>query len=393
MSDRASPALETQGAPLSVRLPSLFPQKNPDAGAPEPSQGPGAMIFAQEAPRSFMQSLFWARFKSSTGWKPYQVEYQDPDGRTAELLVLLRPLILGFSFAYVPHGPTFPAHTRTAREYLETLSAALIPHLDTRLLFIRFDLDWEIPFENSEGLLDLFSGKLRRGSAVQVPDTVILNLGKTETELLSAMKPKWRYNIRLAEKRGVEISRQGSEGLPIFYELYRTTALRDGIAIHPISYYEKLFDTARAEGKGTAEEPRLSVWVASHESEPLAAIITLYQAEQAIYLYGASSDQKRNLMPAYAIQWAAIKAAKKEGCAFYDFFGIPPNDDPSHPMAGLYLFKTGFGGRIVHRLGSVDYSSRPLLYGLFRSAETLRLFWFKKIKKLLKKGPIKSAGV
>ncbi len=392
MNAPASPTMERPGAPLKITLSPLFSQKKPDARVPESDKEPQDMQIAQEAPRSFMQSLFWARFKSSTGWKSFQVEYQDPDGRTAELLVLQRPLILGFSFAYVPHGPAFSAYNQKGREYLETLAAALLPHLDSRLLFIRFDLGWEIPPGNSDNLLDLFSGKLRRGSAVQVPDTVILDLGKTEAELLSAMKPKWRYNIRLAEKRGVEISRQGSEGLPIFYELYRTTALRDGIAIHPLSYYEKLFDTARAEEKGTAEEPRLSVWVASHESEPLAAIITLYQAKQAIYLYGASSDQKRNLMPAYAIQWSAIKAAQKEGCAFYDFFGIPPNDDPSHPMAGLYLFKTGFGGRIVHRLGSVDYSAQPLLYGLFRTAETIRLFWYKKIKKLLKKSTAKSAG-
>ena len=89
-------------------------------------------------------------------------------------------------------------------------------------------------------------------------------------------------------------------------------------------------------------------------------------------------------MPAYALQWKAITAAKSEGCRDYDFFGIPPDGNPNHAMAGLYLFKTGFGGILRHRVGSIDYPLSRTAYAAFRSAEALRLFWHKKVKKTMK---------
>ncbi|MGL4987163.1 MAG: lipid II:glycine glycyltransferase FemX, partial [Treponemataceae bacterium] len=107
----------------------------------------------------------------------------------------------------------------------------------------------------------------------------------------------------------------------------------------------------------------------------------LHNEEEAVYLYGASSNEKRNLMPAYLLQWVAIKDAKESGCIQYDFYGIPPTDDINHPMHGLYRFKTGFGGRIVHRVGSFDIPF-SIFYLPFRLAESLRSFWFKKIKKI-----------
>ncbi len=121
--------------------------------------------------------------------------------------------------------------------------------------------------------------------------------------------------------------------------------------------------------------------MASFEGENLAAIITLFTKNQAIYLYGASSNSHRNLMPAYLLQWQAIQDAKNHGCQSYDFYGIPPTDDENHPMHGLYRFKTGFGGEIVHRTGSMDVNLSPL-YAPYAVAEKLRLIWFKKIKKL-----------
>jgi lipid II:glycine glycyltransferase (peptidoglycan interpeptide bridge formation enzyme) len=117
---------------------------------------------------------------------------------------------------------------------------------------------------------------------------------------------------------------------------------------------------------------KLCLYIASHDSDNLAAIIVLFYGKDATYLYGASSNNKRNLMAPYALQWKAIQDAKEMGCQYYDLFGIPPNDDPNHPMAGLYRFKTGFGGKIVHRPGSWDYPYKPFIYTLFNIAEALR---------------------
>lgn len=333
---------------------------------------------------SFMQSPFWARFKASTGWKAYLFDLNDmPEGRDP-LVVLVRPLALGFSFAYVPHGPGLSPPGTDKGLYLEKLAQAILSRIRDRILFLRFDLDWELDSVCSESEIFSSGTRLRKGSAVQVPDTVIQDLQPEESGILAAMKPKWRYNIKLAEKRGIQVTRHGAEALPLFYKLYQETAVRDGISIHPLEYYERLFAAADQSGLEPIR-PELSVWVASHESQALAAIITLFYGRTATYLYGASSSEKRNLMPAYALQWAAIQAAKASGCLRYDFFGIPPTGDPGHPMAGLYLFKTGFGGKILHRIGAVDYPAMPLLFGLFRILESLRLFWHKKIRKALRR--------
>ena len=354
-------------------------------------------------PRSeddFMQSSFWADFKTRTGWKAYRFQGGLAGGASGsqasarDIFVLVRPLGLGFSFAYLPHAPGKPEYGEDPATSLESLARAVAKKVGGRLLFVRFDLSWDRDDSTSQLLLDSAGrglGKLKRGTAVQVPDTVILDIDKPEEEILAGMKPKWRYNIKLADKKNVEVRREGEEALETFYALYLETAKRDGIAIHPLSYYRALFQTQETSREGRGEPaPSLSIWIARHEEKPIASIITLFYGGQATYLYGASSGEKRNLMPAYALQWRAIEAAKAEGCVEYDFFGIPPNDDPNHPMAGLYLFKTGFGGTIVHRVGCVDYPVAPLAYSLFRAAESLRLIWFKKIKKAFRTAARKS---
>jgi lipid II:glycine glycyltransferase (peptidoglycan interpeptide bridge formation enzyme) len=343
-------------------------------------------------PISFLQSEPWGDFKSIYGWKPLRFEFEI-DGRSAVLLVLVKRMPAGFCFAYVPHGPALSPREGEGGQLLALLSEALRPYLPRACLFIRFDPPW---YEVEKDAVDqedeaerrssspvetrrsLIGAPLRRAAYdVQPPDTVLVDLRPSEESILGLMKPKWRYNIRLAVKKGVVVEEAGPEAIPEFYELYRTTAQRDRIAIHPEDYYRRLF-------AADAREPRafdLRLWVARHEGEALAAIITLFYGDEATYLYGASSDEGRNLMPAYALQWAAMRGAKAAGCSRYDLFGIPPNDDPEHPMAGLYRFKTGFGGEIVHRAGSWDYPLLRSAYACFRIAERARAWWFKDFKK------------
>jgi lipid II:glycine glycyltransferase (peptidoglycan interpeptide bridge formation enzyme) len=209
----------------------------------------------------------------------------------------------------------------------------------------------------------------RARADVQPPDTVLLDLSPVEEEILRGMKPKWRYNIGLAEKKEILVERQDERGLPAFYALYRETAKRDGIAIHGPEYYTALFASPREK---TGVELRL--YLAFHEGVPLAGIIVLFRGPAAVYLYGASSNQKRNLMAPYALQWRAMQDARAAGSREYDLYGIPPREDPTHPMAGLYRFKTGFGGRIIHRSGSWDYPYHGVRKNLFTAAEQVRKF-------------------
>jgi lipid II:glycine glycyltransferase (peptidoglycan interpeptide bridge formation enzyme) len=198
-----------------------------------------------------------------------------------------------------------------------------------------------------------------------------VDLSLEETAILTGMKPKWRYNLGLAERRNVILRSVGASGpvreeLEKFYALYGETARRDGISIHGPEYYTALFEEA---AKSNVD---LRLYMASHEGEDIAGIITLFRGREGVYLYGASASHKRNLMAPYALQWRAMRDAKAAGCGFYDLFGIPPRADPEHPMAGLYRFKTGFGGKIIHRPGSWDYPYRPVARTLYHAAEWTR---------------------
>jgi lipid II:glycine glycyltransferase (peptidoglycan interpeptide bridge formation enzyme) len=258
---------------------------------------------------------------------------------------------------------------------LTELARTLKPLLPGNTAFIRFDPPW---YTEGEGVFPPLLGKpLSRAAAdVQPPDTVLVDLDRSMEAVLESMKPKGRYNIRLAARKGVGVRRAEEAELPVFYGLFQETARRDGIAVHSLDYYRTLFSLSR-EYRGAADRagrnaPDIRLYIASEGGEDLAAIITLFRGKQAVYLYGASSDSKRNLMAPYALQWKAMEDAQAAGCLEYDLFGIPPRDDPNHPMAGLYRFKTNFGGNIIHRCGSWDYPYRPVVKSLFNAAEGIR---------------------
>lgn len=356
----------------------------------------------------FLQSKFWGLFKARTGWQAYFCSYDfEGYGLHGNLLVLRRKIAKFLSFLYVPHGGGELSRFPDRWNALCMLGRAIGESMGESDIFVRFDLPWERKSDEkteSQPTSDSATNKrlnLHKGTDVQVADTVVLDLTKSSEELLSGMKPKWRYNIRLSVKKGVQVSKHGKEGLPLFMKLYEETAKRDRIAIHSASYYATLFDTAlevsnlmKERGVPQQDWPIISLYIAHHEGDVLAGIIVLKQGPVATYMYGASSSLKRNLMPAYALQWHAIQESKAQGARMYDFFGIPPSgEDASHAMSGLYLFKTGFGGKIIHRYGAWDVPIRPWLYAIYLSVEKMRAFWHKKVKKSIRKiSPAASAA-
>ena len=343
----------------------------------------------------FQQSDFWCGFKCAHGWNRVTA-----DGVNV-LVRSFRKAFIRFSLAYIPLAPERGAgegdEAYVAR--IGSLSARLRPLLPSDTLCIRYDIP--LDFADCAGRDSFVAGvpSLARGAGVrlvksmvdiQPPDSTFLDLSRTEDELLAAMKSKWRYNVRYAARHGVEVRavRAGSpdfdRDVDSFYSLYETTAARDGIGLHPKSYYRDLLERGAGDGgSDPAGRTLTTLYLASHEGEDLAAIITLFQSGEAVYLYGCSGNSKRNLMPAYLVQWTAIRDAKAFGSRVYDFYGMPPTDDESHPMHGLYLFKTGFGGSSVHRPGSFDVPLSPL-YRLYTLAERARALWHKKIVKKLR---------
>jgi lipid II:glycine glycyltransferase (peptidoglycan interpeptide bridge formation enzyme) len=330
------------------------------------------------------QTGLWARLKGEFGWLavPLGIAFQ---GRDFTLLVLVRDLGYGLCLGYVPMGPPLPEPEEGREDLLVSLAGAISAFLPRPVTFLRFDLPWSREGENT------FAPSLDRGprlckspADIQPPHTVILPIDMPEEDILKQMKHKTRYNIRLAKKKGVVVRKYGEgnleEGLRVWYELYRETAQRDRIALHSFDYYAGLFHLAR-------EYPESGIKVklmgAEIDNRMAAGIIVALKGGMAWYLYGASSNYKRNYMPNHLLQWEGIRLARESGCRYYDFFGIPPKNDPAHPMYGLYRFKTGFGGTIVHRYGCYDVILKPIYYKGYTLAEKARIFYFKKIKKMI----------
>ena len=283
--------------------------------------------------------------------------------------------------------------------FLSELAAALKPELPKNTIAIRFDPD--VVFNSPEDR-DLFNYgmhlityadrlKIRKNSVdIQPPDSTLVDLTGTEEEILEKMHSKWRYNIRLSERKGVTIHRylgndiNLSEKIDKFYELTKITNARDGNASHAKAYYTDLIKSSAEEINKGRDVPVISLYIAEHEGEEIASIMTLFSHDEAIYLYGASSNNKRNLMPNHLLQWTAMKDAKAYGSKYYDMYGMPPEGkDENHPMHGLYMFKANFGGKNIHRTGSWDIPLKAI-YRPYSAAEKFRAFWHKKVIKKLK---------
>lgn len=287
------------------------------------------------------------------------------------------------ALAYVPHGPMIPGQERPEAPpeepgtYLMEITDLLLPYLPKTCVFIRFDLPWEMS-DDYVGFVGIHPPLVKAPVDIQPPSTVILDITLPEDSILGQMKSKTRYNIRLAEKKGVAVRYAGADEIDTWYEMYKETAERDQIAIHERNYYSAPFDLIKS---FSGPQPDMQLFLAYIDEKPAAGIIVAAYGKRATYLYGASNNYKRNYMPAYALQWEGISWAKRKGCTSYDFFGIPPTNDPDHPMHGLYRFKTGFGGSVIHRFGCWDYPVKPALYSLSGAGEKMRDFYFKRVRK------------
>ncbi|MGO9310367.1 MAG: lipid II:glycine glycyltransferase FemX [Spirochaetia bacterium] len=348
------------------------------------------VVSAREAPLSILdsndemlQSGFWGRFKQDHGWRASAFRVaRGSDG--CALLVLTRTLARLFTIAYIPFGPILDPYTGRG-EFLGRLAAALRPMLPRNTLFLRFDLPWERRGEAPASRSGAHPRVRKCASDMQPANTVVVDLGRPLDEVLDSMKSKTRYNVRLAEKKGVTVTEGAPEDLGRWYTIYEETARRDRIGIHSLSYYQGLLRSSH-DSPGPAPEVRLLL--AWHDGALLAGNIVAYWKARAVYLYGASSGTKRNLMPTYALQWDAMRRAHAAGCRTYDLYGVPPRPDQGHPMFGLYQFKTGFSDKVLERWGTWDAPFQPVLFALYRAAEAVRMFYYRGVKKRLRgRGP------
>jgi lipid II:glycine glycyltransferase (peptidoglycan interpeptide bridge formation enzyme) len=188
---------------------------------------------------------------------------------------------------------------------------------------------------------------------VQMRSTIWVDLAASEEEILARQKQKTRYNIRLAARKGVTISSAGAQRVEDWYRLYVATARRDGFSIHGLDYYRMVVE--RLQPRGVA-----NLLLAHHQGDLLGGIVVFCFGHKAQYMYGASGDEKRNLMAPYLLQWEGMRWARNNGAQIYDLWGIPDRLDEREDLWGVYRHKRGYGGEIVRYLGAFDLVRSPI---------------------------------
>ena len=178
------------------------------------------------------------------------------------------------------------------------------------------------------------------------------------------MRPKARYNIRLAQKKGVTIRTGVNADLSMLYRMYAETSIRDGFVIRKENYYQSVW-TKFMSTEGSGNRPHAEPLIAEVDGKPVAGLFLFYFGGRAYYLYGMSREVHRDKMPNYLLQWEAIRHAKAAGCQSYDLWGAPDEFIESDSMWGVFRFKEGLGGEVVRTLGAWDYSPNPLWYKLY----------------------------
>ena len=378
---------------------------------------------ASTATQSLLQSALWGALKSTVGWEDRYLMVSHPHYPSFPLLTLTKRLPLGTSLVYIAHAPPVP-DTISPDRYpmlLSSLSAAVAAQLGRtprrgnrspqrhlgrtprRGSQPPFMIRWDPPFigdaraalpatrrRSSRGDRNAPTGRAVRlipaPHSVQPRHTIIIDLRPDAEHILAHMKAKTRYNIHLAERKEVTVNiaiaapptADGTTPITAelrrWYAVYRQTCARNRIGQRPLQYFQTLFRLSGAE----SSDVRVELLCAEHAEVLLGGIIVAYHNGTATYLFGASASIMRNLMANHLLQWQAILRAKQRGCSRYDLFGVAPAAH-GHYLSGLYRFKTGFGGRLIERWGSVDHILAPIRARLYRSAERARFFYYRRI--------------
>jgi peptidoglycan pentaglycine glycine transferase (the first glycine) len=292
-----------------------------------------------------LQTGEWGELKSAFEWKPIRVVSGE-----AGVQILFRKLPLGFTIGYIPKANFDPS---------------LWPEIDSickqnHAVFLKLEPDlWEGENQSQITNYSLLNTSLHN---IQPPRTIIVDIKGSEVETLARMKQKTRYNIRLAEKKGVTV--RAWDDLESFHKMMLFTSKRDGFGVHSLEYYKCAYELLHPKQMG-------ELLLAEYEGKPLAALFVARNGNRAYYLYGASTDEERNRMPTYLLQWEAMKWAKARGCEEYDLWGVPDEDEETleanfekrhDGLWGVYRFKRGFGGQLKRAVQAMDRVSNPLLY-------------------------------
>lgn len=329
---------------------------------------------------SFLQSWQWGELQRLHGVPFWRLESTYNGQPAAKALVVKRHLPGGKSWLYIPRGPVFAAGITTMetqyREVWQDLQKQL-RHIaaEQAAIFMRFEpVDTIAGWPATRRIVEDLAVLRSADHDIQPRHTAIVDLRPEPETLLAAMHSKTRYNIRLAEKRGVTIRfSQSSADLALFLRLAHGMMRRTDFRFHPASYYEAMLKAFTTDGTAATNGLTIELVVAERAGEVLAVLILLSFAGTTTYVHGASSDVQRSVMAPYLTHWQAMLRARTRGDQSYDFFGVAPLAAPAdHPWSGITRFKLGFGGQRKEYPGACDIVLDRSWYRLVQFARRVR---------------------
>ena len=302
-----------------------------------------------------LQTGEWGELKAAFGWDAVRIL---SGGMGVQ--ILFRKLPLGLTVAYAPKPVFSHQSSVVSQQFWAEVDAVCRKR---RAVFLKIEPDL---WDDQSATFDLQHSTCSPHN-IQPPRTIIIGIRGTEDEILARMKQKTRYNIRLAEKKGVTV--RAWDDIPAFHKMMLATGGRDNFGVHSLEYYRRAYELFHPKGTGMAE-----LLVAEFEGKPLAALMVFARGRRAYYMYGASTDEERNRMPTYLLQWEAMKWARAKGAEEYDLWGVPDEDEATlesnfetrhDGLWGVYRFKRGFGGELKRSQQAVDRVYNSLLYKLY----------------------------
>ena len=314
--------------------------------------------FVQSHPKgNFAQSYLWGKQKPMWQWDAIAVRGEDGAIRGSLAVMTRKVPGIDRTLMYGCRGPVCDLDDRETFSQLLDGAKALAKKYKSYVIKI----DPDVPSSNTafSSMLQSFGFRAKEGGknfeAIQPRYVFRLNVeGKTEEELLANFHQKWRYNIRLAERKGVTVRICGKEMVPAFSDLMLTTGVRDGFVTRKPEYFAAMLDNL-------GEHARLYMAFDPNDT-PIAGTLAIHYGDKVWYLYGASSNEHRNLMPNYLLQWRMIQWAVETNCRIYDFRGVSGDVSEDNPLYGLFRFKQGFGGDFTEFVGEMDLVLSPVIY-------------------------------
>lgn len=313
-----------------------------------------------------MQTSLWAKLKSN--WQHEVITVTDDNGSIKGVMsILINHLpIIPYTMMYSPRGPVCDVHDRDTLAKLVAGAKEIAKKY--KAFVLKIDPDVESSDEEFISIMKELGFKLKDGGknfeGIQPRYVFRLDIkDKTEDEVFAIFHNKTRYNVRVALKNGVEVRLGQRSDLKRFHEIMLETGLRDEFVIRDLEYFQRMYDVMAPEN--------LRLYCAYHNGEMIAGTIALYYGDKVWYLYGASSNASRNVMPNYLLQWEMIKWAIEKKCAIYDFRGVSGDISEDNPLYGLYRFKKGFNGKFTEFVGEFELEFNPLLAKIIDKASHL----------------------